>query len=153
MPMNREQLAQVLTQLHQSIGSLKDMFPHLHFTLDGHLIGSIGEAIAEHYYGLTLNRASSPCHDGVTANGQFVQIKVTQGTRVAIRSCPDQLLVLQLHRSGDFAEIYNGPGYVVWTIFRDRRTPRNGQYQVSIAKLKKLNANVVHADRIPRVRT
>ena len=39
-------------------------FPGRHFTLDGHLVGSIGEVMASYYYGIELYAASAVAHDG-----------------------------------------------------------------------------------------
>lgn len=45
------------------------------FTPDGHLVGSIGEAMAAHMFDLRLLPAATPKHDATTADGRtFVQI-------------------------------------------------------------------------------
>jgi hypothetical protein len=52
-------------------------FPGRHFTLDGHLVGSIGEVMAAYYYGIELYTTSAVAHDG-EINGKKVQIKISK---------------------------------------------------------------------------
>ena len=40
-------------ELVRIVSELETAFPGRHFTLDGHLVGSIGEVMAAYYYGLT----------------------------------------------------------------------------------------------------
>lgn len=117
------------------------MFPGRHFTPDGHLVGSLGECLAAYHYGLELLPASSPGADA-TKEGRKIEIKATQGTRVALRSSPEHLLVLRLDRKGGFSEVYNGPGALVWREFEGKRIPANGQHQVSLARLARLMREV-----------
>jgi hypothetical protein len=44
------------------------------FTPDGHLVGSLAECFAEHYYEISLYRCSHPGHDG-HSQGNDVEIK------------------------------------------------------------------------------
>ena len=126
------------------------MFPGRRFTPDGHLVGSLGECLAAYHYGLELLPASSPSVDAVKG-GLKVEIKATQGQRVALRSGPEHLLVLRLNRQGGFSEVYNGPGGLVWRELEDKPRPSNGQYQVSLSRLQALMAHVCDEQRIARV--
>jgi hypothetical protein len=51
------------------------------FTLDGHLVGSIGEVVAACAFGLTLYPSGTDTHDGESEDGRRVQIKLTGGIR------------------------------------------------------------------------
>ena len=148
--MNKEGLPQLVAELYLVVNELEAMFPGRHFTPDGHLVGSLGECLAAHHYGLELLPASSPGVDAVR-DGRHVEIKATQGARVALRSCPEHLLVLKLDRHGSFTEAYNGPGELVWQELADKPLPRNGQYQVSLARLSKLMGSVAADARLPVV--
>ncbi len=53
------------------------MYPGRKFPLDGHLVGSIGEAAAEALFDLQMVATSSTGHDSVTGDGQKVEIKAT----------------------------------------------------------------------------
>jgi hypothetical protein len=125
------------------------MFAGRHFTPDGHMVGSIGEAIAAHYYGLTLMPASNKGHDAVK-NGRRIEIKATQKSAVSFRSEPEYVIVLKIHPDGSFTEIYNGLGRRIWEQFLDKKLPSNGQFQITVNKLLKLNNLACPAERTPR---
>jgi hypothetical protein len=86
------------------------------------MIGSLAECFAKYYYGLDLYACSNPGHDARVENVENckVEIKATQGDRVALRSGPDRLLVFRLLKDGTFEEVYNGPGAPVWTLVRGK---------------------------------
>lgn len=126
------------------------MFPGRHFTPDGHLVGSLGECLAAYHYDLELLPASSKGSDAV-ANGVSVEIKATQGSRVALRSCPEHLLVIKLDREGGFSEIYNGPGKPVWGTVESKPRPSNGQYQKSLSRLESIMRTIPENQHIPMV--
>ncbi len=44
----------LIGQLYELVAQLEALFPSRRFTPDGHLVGSIGEVIAAHRYGLQL---------------------------------------------------------------------------------------------------
>lgn len=146
--MDTERLPQIIMELYRLTNELEKMFPGRHFTPDGHLVGSIGEALAAYYYDLELLPASSKGEDAKW-RGFSVEIKATQGDRVALRHPPERLLVLKLHPDGTWTEIYNGPGDNVWSLFREKVLPSNGQFQVSLGTLRRLMLNVSPEQRIP----
>ena len=148
--MDTERLPQIIMELYQLTNELEDMFPGRHFTPDGHLVGSIGEALAAYHYGLELLTASSKGEDAKWKSFS-VEIKATQGNRVAFRHPPERLLVLKLHLDGTWTEIYNGPGDVVWSLFSGKTVPSNGQYSVGIGTLKNLMNDVSEDQRIPLI--
>ena len=121
-----------------------------HFTPDGHMVGSLGEALAAYHYGLELQKPSFAGCDALK-DGRKVEIKATQGTRVAFRCEPDHLLVLRLNKDGTFEEVYNGNGARVWLLVAHKPKPSNGQYQVSLATLRRLSIDVPASERLPRI--
>ena len=143
-------LADIIRRLYDIVGELeRDYGEHgRHFTVDGHLIGSIGEVYAAERYGIKLFTSSRPVHDGRASDGRLVQVKVTQRDSVALSDNPDYLIVLKIDGAGRFIEIYNGPGKPVWDLFRNRVRPKNGQYQVSLSRLKAMAGDVEMCDRI-----
>lgn len=48
---------QQVQKLVEIVAELEKEFPGRHFTLDGHLVGSIGEVMAAYYYGIELYTA------------------------------------------------------------------------------------------------
>ena len=95
-PHATEHVPELVRRLYALVGEFEALFPGRAFTPDGHLVGSIGEVMAAYRYNLTLHRASSTAHDAVAPNGTQVEIKATQGTSVALRAEPEQLIVLHL---------------------------------------------------------
>ena len=146
-----KKLAETIRRLYAIVGELERDYrdQHRHFTLDGHLIGSIGEVYAAERYGIDLFISSTPRHDGTAPDGRLVQIKATQRSSVALNENPDFLIVLRIDGDGEINEVYNGPGQPVWDLFEGRVRPKNGQYQVSLAKLKALDKEVDEKDRVP----
>jgi hypothetical protein len=148
--MDSARFPEIIKQIYGLVAELENMFEERHFTPDGHMVGSIGEALAAHYYGLQLLKASTKGHDAIK-DGKLIEIKATQGSSVAFRSSPEHALVLKLNKDGSFAEIYNGPGGAIWAQFSGKNMPRNGQFQISLTKLKALNSLVTQQERIRRV--
>jgi hypothetical protein len=131
------ELPKLLNDLYAIVEKMETLAPGRKFTPDGHLVGSIGEAVAAYAYDLELLSQSEKQHDAKTPDGRFVQIKMTQGSRIAISYTCDLLLVLQLDRKQGFIEIYNGPGQRVWNVIGEKLTD-GLQRQISISQLKQL---------------
>lgn len=140
----------MLRRIYDAIDELERMFPGRHFTPDGHLVGSRGEALASFHYGIELDQASAECHDGTCGNRR-VQVMATQGDRLALSSEPEHLLVLRLMRDGTFSEEYNGPGNLAWSLVSHKPRPKNGQYQVSLVALRRLMEQVSETSRLQRI--
>ncbi|GAB5500116.1 MAG: hypothetical protein PsegKO_24270 [Pseudohongiellaceae bacterium] len=135
--------------LYAIVEDLESLFPGRHFTLDGHLMGSIGEVLASHYYNLELLPASAMTHDATSSDGKLVQIKATQRNLVGIRAEPEHLLVLGIDKHGNSHEIFNGPGKLAWEAAG--KMQKNGQRTISRAKLSSLMLKVDLSDQLPRL--
>ena len=144
--MKSEQVASIVQQIYGLVAQLEELFPGQRFTPDGHLVGSIGEALAAEAYGLDLFTASAERHDAVASDGRLVQIKATQVKSIALRSEPEHLLVLVLGGDGRASEVYNGPGRPAWEAAG--KMQRNGQRPVSLHRLRQLMAHVSEDDRL-----
>ena len=142
------EIAEAIRDLYKITNKLEELFEGRHFTPDGHLVGSMGEVYAAERYGLELFVASHKAHDGKTSDGKLVQIKATQRSSIGISEEPDYLIVLHIEKNGEFHEEYNGPGEQVWELFDGKKRPTNGQYQVSLSKLRELDAQVLPEARI-----
>jgi hypothetical protein len=141
-------LPELIHKLYELTSQFEQLFPGRKFTPDGHLVGSIGEVLAAHRYQLKLHPPSTENHNAETTTGLQVQIKATQGKSVALRSEPDNLIVLRLLRSGDAEEIFNGPGSLVWNACGAKQ--KNGQRSISLAKLQGIMNGVTPDQRIRR---
>lgn len=147
-----EELPELLSRLRSVVMRLEEIFPGRRFTLDGHIVGSLAEVIAEYVYDLELLPGSHRCHDArCPGTGTYVQIKGTQRDRVALYEEPEHLIVLRLAEGGRPVEVYNGPGAAPWAAAGPMA--KNGQRAISLSKLAKLARTVPAERRIPTVRT
>ena len=144
-----EHVPALVQRLYSIVRELEGHVPDRPFTPDGHLVGSIGEVLAAHRYGLELLPCSTEGHDARARDGRQVQIKATQGSSVAMRSSCDHLVVFRLLRDGSTEEVYNGPGVLAWDVAGAMQ--RNGQRPISLSRLRSLMASVRESDRLPLV--
>ena len=138
--MKWDEAATYLDDLYAASEGLERLFPGRKFTLDGHLVGSVGEVVAAYMFDLDLNAASTHGHDALSKDGRQVEIKLTQGKGVAIRHEPEHLLVLHRPKGGPVRVIYNGPGDLAWQAAG--KMQKNGQRPISLAKLTALDNSV-----------
>lgn len=147
--------AKLIEQLLGVVRELEAMHPGRKFPLDGHLVGSIGEAAAESMFRIALLTASTPGHDAIADDGRKVEIKATFGTRsVAIRPTSSEhagaaLIVLKLSKHPGTAHevIYNGPLEPALQIAGPLQS--NGQAVITLSRLRTLNESVKRDQRIP----
>ena len=142
-------LSDKIKQLYKITNDLEQTYPGRKFTVDGHLVGSIGEVIVAEHYGLSLLPNSTKTHDAVSKEGKQVQIKATQVKSIAISSEPDYLIVIRLLSDGSWEEIYNGPGKAAWD--NAGKMQKNGQRPISLSKLRNLMDSVDINDKIARI--
>jgi hypothetical protein len=142
-------LSDKIKELYKITNELEKIYPGRKFTIDGHLVGGIGEVIVAEHYGLELLPNSTETHDAVSADGKYVQIKATQINRIAISSEPDYLIVIKLFSDGSWEEVYNGPGKPVWD--NAGKMQKNGQRPISLSKLRCLMNSVDRKDTFARI--
>ena len=142
-------LSDKIKQLYKITNELEQAYPGRKFTVDGHLVGSIGEVIVAEHYGLSLLPNSTKTHDAISKEGKQVQIKATQVKSIAISSEPDYLIVIRLLSDGSWEEIYNGPGKAAWD--NAGKMQKNGQRPISLSKLRNLMDSVDINDKIARI--
>lgn len=147
---DHDKLQALVKGLYATVRELERMFPGRHFTPDGHMVGSLGECLVADAYGLELVTASTKGYDALSPSGLKVEIKATQGKAVAFRSEPEHAVVVKLLPDGSFEEIYNGPGRFIWVQFEGKRLPPNGQFIISLARLRVLSQSVEVETRMPR---
>lgn len=143
-----ERVKEQVQKMIQIVKELEEDFPGRHFTLDGHLVGSIGEVMAAYYYGIDLYAASAEIHDG-EIDGKKVQIKISQQDNIVINHEPDYLIVLYLRKNGDIFEVYNGPGKDPWNSAGKVDSHNNCHMRVN--KLMELDGFVSEKDRIIQI--
>jgi hypothetical protein len=144
-----------MKRLYTTVDKLEAMFESRHFTLDGHIIGSIGECLVADAYGLELKPASNNGFDAVLKAGKKeikqVEIKATQSDRVAFRSCPKHTIIIKILPTGDFKEYYNGPGEIIWKKIKSKKEQKNGQRSITLNQAKSLMNEVAESEKITRI--
>lgn len=126
-------LPEQVARIYKATAELEARYPNRKFTLDGHLVGSLGEVVAAEELGLTLHPMSQAGHDAYDANGN-VQIKMTAGTKVAMYETCERLVVLHVLSSEEAEIVYDGPGQPAWE--KAGKKQKNGQRTVSLSRLR-----------------
>lgn len=144
-----KELKPILHRLYEARNELRALFPDLKFTLDGNLIGDIGEAITTRDFGLLKLPPGTPGHDFRTPDGRLVQVKTTQaitggkvGLGLTMQSF-EHLIVIQLMERGDYRILFDGPGTLIDAARTHRKTP-----SLTVKQLTALNQQVDPMDRI-----
>src|SRR5665213_2282105 len=119
------------------------------FTIDGRLVGDIGEIIAEREFEITLDEKSRKGHDAKTFDGRDVQVKATFGKSLTFTTEPVRYLGFNLEIDGRHRVVFNGPGHVIRSAFAHRKGIGEKQLSFSISKLEELFADVEVRDQIP----
>ena len=144
-----EEVPALIGDLLKTTQRLNEMFEGRPFTPDGHLVGSIGEVVAEYIYDLRLQPASTPQVDAHTRDGRSVQIKLTGSKGKAfglrwssqLRTSPAELLIaLKLSNAG-FTEIYNGE--FPKDLLEGRSDSSNGQLSIGLNRLSARNPSLL----------
>jgi len=146
----RESIRDGLAHIFKGIDLLHNAFPNRAFTIDGRLVGDIGEVIAALEYDLALDSVSQPGHDACCADGRRVQIKATFKDSLTFKTCPDYYLGFKLYPDGRYDEVFNGPGRVILERFHARKGAGTRLLSFPVAELRSLSARVADADRIPK---
>jgi hypothetical protein len=136
----RDEIGGCIQDLLQIVQLLGTVYPKKSFTLDGRLVGDIGEALVE------------PHHDARTADGKLVQIKATMKDALSfpIDHVPDYYLGVRIRSNGSIEEIFNGPGSMVAELLAKRVPTKNGLHMLGICGLRKLNEEVPQEQKVAR---
>ena len=148
-------IAEAVKDLLTIVRRLRDSYSEhgRHFTLDGRLIGDIGEALAVQHYAITLTTTQTAVHDAVTADGRKVQIKATMKDSLTFPwgDAPDYYIGLKILEDGTPLEVYNGPGAIIREALAGRKSrPKTGSHVVSIGVLARLQKSVPPNEQIPK---
>ncbi|MFN7655857.1 MAG: DUF6998 domain-containing protein [Cyclobacteriaceae bacterium] len=137
---------------------LKDKYIHLNkqFSLDGKLVGDIGEVLAAEKYGLKLLEENAEVHDAVEeSTGRMVQIKSSfKGYSYfpfGEDRTPDYFLSIVINEDGEISELFNGPGKFIVEYYisaRKIKPYKNHYYTLSGGVLKELNRKVEEKEKI-----
>ena len=76
-----------VNQMLQIVEQLQSAYPKKRFTLDGRLVGDLGEILVEGAYDVGLNKGLQKHHDAITSDGRRVQIKATMQNSLTFPAC------------------------------------------------------------------
>ncbi|WP_174279903.1 DUF6998 domain-containing protein [Sphingomonas bacterium] len=126
----------------------------LTFTLDGNLVGDLGEALAVELFGITLDRRGGAGVDGTSPDGRSVQVKVTTtGGGPAFRQVPDatadHLLFFDLDLDkATGTVVFNGPQAIALKLLPE---VFHRQRSLNAKQIRKAAAQVTDDQRLPMV--
>lgn len=144
------ELTDGLALIFQGIERLTTAFPNRKFTIDGRLVGDIGEVIAALEYDVVLDEVSLPDYDGIASDGRRVQIKATFKDSLTFKTTPDYFLGFKLYPDGRYEEIFNGPGKLIFDKYAHRKGIGFNLLSFPNTELRKLSELVTAVDRIPK---
>jgi len=143
-----------IKQLLKITNSLRKKYGK-NFTLDGKLVGDIGEVLAKEKYGLKLYAENEPTHDGEEkATGKKVQIKSSfkNNSYFPHHPIPEYFLSLNILENGELEELFNGPGqYILEHYIIARGLKKQKEYSLAKSVLHKLNKKVPLNEKIREV--
>ena len=139
-------------QLLRIVDQLQSEYPKKRFTLDGRLVGDLGEILVEGAYDVQIFESLEKHYDAVTPDGRQVQIKTTMQKSLTfpVDHVPDHYLAIQIHPDGKFTEVFNGPGSIAHKAVENRKPTKTNLHSIGIKALSRLNETVQEGDRIPR---
>lgn len=134
------------------VEALHEKHPKKKFTLDGRLVGDLGEILVEEDYDLELYEGLEKHHDGETPEGQRVQIKTTMKKSLTfpVDHIPHYYIGIKIHADGSYTEIFNGPGAIAWEAVKNRAPTKTNLHSITLSALEKLNKTVNDSDRISK---
>jgi hypothetical protein len=144
-------IPEAVSQMLAIVDRLCLAYPKKRFTLDGRLVGDIGEVLVEAAYDLDLFEDVKRHHDATARDGRLVQIKATMKKHLTFPGdhVPDYYLGVQLHKDGTFTEVFNGPGADAQQAVKGRAISKTNLHSVSISALRALQVAVPVNARIP----
>jgi hypothetical protein len=148
-------IPEAVRQMLAIVEQLCATYPKKRFTLDGRLVGDIGEVLVEDAYDLEFFPDVKKHHDARCIDGRLVQIKATmkESLTFPVDHVPELYLGIKLHADGTFDEIFNGPGSIAREAVTGRKTPKTNLYSVGSATLSRLQLRVPEAQRVRRRKT
>jgi hypothetical protein len=153
-------IADAVLALQAQVGCLQQLAkkhaPKLNFTLDGRLVGDIGELLTAMTLGIEIQKRQETGFDGTDKEGRNVEIKTTFKESFAFRKIAERIICIKLHGFTHWEIIYDGPGTAILglfaedafkgpkTITRERPASLKSQRQLAISKFRALALITAH---------
>lgn len=153
--MSKDVISEALGHIFNGISLLRKEFEKKHFTIDGRLVGDIGEVIAARDFDIILHEKQKPYSDAVTSDGKKeVQIKATFKDNLTFKKSKgengESLLYLgfKLNEDGSYQVIYNGTCDQIVEKFRHRKGFEKDLLSFSIKSLSELSKKIPENERV-----
>lgn len=152
-----EHLREAIRDLQAAVDNLSIIAGHKQkkFTLDGRLVGDLGEVIAAHYFDLTLTETQEAGFDATIASGPFkgehVEVKCRRkSTGIGFDRIPKHLIALKILPGDNQVEVvYAGPGEVLQRIRPTMPVNQTGKFEASISVSTTQLAAEFHSASMP----
>ena len=149
---------QEIKELLQIIKNLQEKYkPHgRKFSLDGKLVGDIGEVLCAEKFGLELYKENQSIYDGFQrSTGKRVQIKSSFRNYCYFPfgedKIPDYFLAVNILENGELEILYNGTGLFLFENYIKARNLKHYKetfYTLSPGILKRINEQVPLEDKL-----
>ena len=146
--MEKEIIKSSLELIFSGIEKLQKTFPTKKFTIDGRLVGDIGEVLAQKDYDIELYEKLVEAYDGITSDGKKVQIKATFKNSLTFSKIPDYFLGIKINLDGTYTEIYNGSSKSIVEYFGHRKGFGEKLLSFPNSILSNLSKNVPESEKI-----
>ena len=148
--LTHEIISDSLRKIFDGISQLKEALPNKEFTIDGRLVGDIGEAIVQRNYDITLYTGLVKDYDGETSDGRMVQIKATFKDSLTFKKIPEYYLGIKIFEDGSYKEIFNGPGEYIAEKYNHRKGFGKNLLSFPNKRLCELSANIPIEQKIKK---
>lgn len=147
---NHEIIKSALSQIFSGISQLNQALPSKAFTIDGRLVGDIGEALVQRDYDVVLYERIVEGYDGETSTGRKVQIKATFKDKLTFKKECDYYIGLKIFADGTYEEIFNGPGVYIKEHYQHRAGFGEKLLSFPVKRLKALSEQIPPQERIKK---
>lgn len=135
------EIAVALKLLQEAVDNLAKISKHKQkkFTLDGRLVGDIGEVLAAELFDLVLNENQETGFDAKAGSGEYkgkpVEVKCRRNSKdIEFHDIPELLVVLALEQADKVVElVYLGPGAVLQKIRPDAAPDAKGRFKIRVS--------------------
>jgi hypothetical protein len=148
-----DQLRAMIRNLWGQIQHLRKLYPHRRFTLDGRIVGDIGEVVAETLFDLTLDEKSRKTHDAVAGDGRQVSIKASFQNHLTFTATPEAMIGILLREDGGHEVVYNGPGRYIEEAYGHRAGFGAKLLRLPASRLREINEKIPSEERIDERKT
>lgn len=148
-----EKLKTIIIGLHDSVKKLNELYPQKKITLDGRLVGDIGEIIAKEIYDIELHDKVLPHYDALAKYVEpnlNIQIKATFKESLTYNHTPNYYIGIKINEEGDYHVIYNGPGKYIFEEFKHRKDIGVKLLSFPIKRLEEISKTIPEHERIKK---